>query len=138
MGYLLASGILALIFGLLMLAAPVFLGKLGELSNKTILVLNGQLMRYKLWIGLFLLVLGGWMLYVATNYPDPYINAAWIITVAFGLLFLFFPKWLDWLSKVSNTFLLSTDELVMGTRRVIAVVLLVVSFYIFYATLLVR
>ncbi len=138
MALLLTCGIISLVFGLLLLASPAILGSLGAICNAVLLTLNGWLMRFRLGIGWALLALGAWMLYVAAQYPSGYLTAAWVITVGFGLLFTFFPGWLTYLSKVSNAVLLSTDELVMGSRRVVGVVVLIISFYIFYAVLLVR
>jgi hypothetical protein len=138
MTYLLACALISLLFSLLLLGAPKLLGSLGDLSNKTIVVFDGWLMGLRLWIGLVLLVLGGWMMYVSVNYPDPFLTAAWLLTVGFGFLFLLFPGWLKWLSSVSNVVLLSTDDLIMGTRRIVGIVLLVVSLYMFYALTLVK
>jgi len=135
---LLTCGIISLVFGLLLLASSKILGNLGAVCNAVLFILNGWLMRFRLGIGLALLALGVWMLYVATRYPNEYLTAAWIITIGFGLLFTFFPSWLTYLSKVSNAVLLSTDELVMGSRRIVGVVVIIISFYIFYALLLVR
>ncbi|MBI5078864.1 hypothetical protein HZB08_02460 [Candidatus Saganbacteria bacterium] len=137
MGYLLGGGIVSLFFGLLLLVAPGLLGALGSTCNVVVLTLDGWLNRSKVWIGVLLLITGAWMLTVAIQYPGEwYITAAWIVAVAFGLLFLFFPGWLSWLSKVSNAFLFSADEMVSGARRTFGIVLIIVSVYIFYAALL--
>lgn len=138
MSYLLTCGIISLLFGLLLLASPAALGGLGGVVNSVLFTLDGWLMRFRTGIGVVLLALGGWILYVALGYPAPYLTCAWIVTIAFGLLFLFFPGWLTWLSRLSNAILLSTDDLVMGSRRVTGIVLLIISFYIFYASLLVK
>jgi hypothetical protein len=138
MAYLLTCALIALLFALLLLGAPKLLGSIGDWANKTVVLFDGLLMNSHLWIGIVLLALGGWMMYVGFNYPDPFLTAAWLLTVAFGLLFLLFPGWLKWLSSVSNVVLLSTDELIMGTRRIVGIVLLIVSLYLFYALTMVR
>ena len=61
-----------------------------------------------------------------------------MVAIAFGLLLLFFPGWLSWLSKASNAVLFSTDDLVSGARKTFGVILIIISFYIFYVTLLTR
>ena len=138
MSYLLTCALISLFFALLLLGAPKLLGALGDWANKTLGVFDGWLLGFRLWIGLGLLVLGGWMMYVSVNYPNPFLTAVWLLTVAFGLLFLLFPGWLKWLSTVSNVVLLSTDDLILGTRRIVGIVLLIVSLYMFYALTLVR
>jgi hypothetical protein len=55
-----------------------------------------------------------------------------MVPLVFGLLFLFLPGWLSWLSKASNAMLFSTDELAIGWRRVIGIALIVAGLYIFY------
>jgi hypothetical protein len=132
MEYLLVCGIVSLVFALMLLLGPALLGSLGSVLNAVIFTVNGWTLKYRIWIGLVLLVIGGWIMVVGLNYPAPYITAAWLVTIAFGLLFLVLPNWLKWLSGISNILLLSTDELVMGARSLIGVVMLVISLYIFY------
>jgi hypothetical protein len=132
MEYLLVCGLISLVFALLLLLSPTVIGSLGSVLNKVLFTVNGWTLKYRIWIGVALLVIGGWIMTVSLSYPDPYITAAWLVTVTFGLLFLVLPNWLTWLSSVSNVFLLSTDELVLGARRLIGVIVLIVSLYIFY------
>ncbi|MFA5113643.1 MAG: hypothetical protein WC529_05030 [Candidatus Margulisiibacteriota bacterium] len=132
MEYLWVCGLTSLVFGLLLLLNPSVLGTLGSVLNKVLFTVNGWTFNYRVWIGLGLLAIGAWMMYVGLSYPDPYITAAWVVTITFGLLFLVLPNWLKWLSSVSNIMLLSTDELVMGARRLIGVLMLIISLYIFY------
>ena len=62
-----------------------------------------------------------------------YLNIVAFIALFFGLLFLFFPNGLKFLSDISNTMLVSTDDMVMGARKTIGVLLIILSIYIFYA-----
>jgi hypothetical protein len=132
MEYLWLSAIVGLVFGLLLLVSPSVLGALGSVFNSALFTLNGWTLRYRMWLGLVLLVIGAWVFYVGLQYPDPYIATTWIVAVVFGLLFLFLPGWLKWLSGAADAVFLSTDELVMGWRRVVGIVLVVASAYILY------
>ncbi len=132
MDYLWFCALISLVFGLLFLASPELLGMLGNVFNAALFVLNGQTMRFRVWIGIVLLVIAAWLFFVALQSPAWYLTAVWIVALAFGLLYLLLPGWLNWLSKASNAMLLSTDELALGWRRVIGVVLVVAGAYIFY------
>jgi len=132
MDYLWFCALVSLVFGLLFLASPQALGTLGEVFNAALFVLNGQTMRFRVWIGIAFLVIAAWFFYVGLGTPAWYLTVCWIVTLAFGLLYLLLPGWLSWLSKASNALLLSTDELALGWRRVIGIALIVASVYIFY------
>ena len=139
MEYLIASGAVSLLFGLFLLFAPIFLGKLGEICNRVLLYLDEILEPIKVWAGLLLLIIGGWVLYVSANYPEiVHLPPVWIICLAFGLLFLFMPNWLAWLSTVSNKVIFSTDEVVMGSRKIVGIVLLIIGIYIYYMLYTIR
>ncbi|KPJ69879.1 hypothetical protein AMJ44_02120 [candidate division WOR-1 bacterium DG_54_3] len=133
MEYLIAAGTISLLFGLLLLFAPIFLGNLGAICNRVLIYLDEKLEPVKVWIGITLIIVGGWLLYVSANYPEVYyLPTFWIICFVFGLLFLFFPHWLSWLSNISNRVIFSTDEVVMGARKLVGIVLLIIGIYIFY------
>jgi hypothetical protein len=139
MEYLLTSGILSLLLGLLLLFSPALLGRVGEIANRIILYLDEKLQAIRIWAGLFLVVAGGWILYILARYPElSYLNSIWIICLVFGLLFLFMPNWLSWLSKVSNNVIFSTDDVVMGFRKIIGIILIIVGIYIFYGVYLLK
>jgi len=139
MGYLITIGVIVLVFGLSLLFTPNALGKIGEISNRIILYLDEKLQPAKLWIGLVLIAVAAWLLYVVAKYPElNYLNAVWIISLFFGLLFVFLPNWLAALSNVSNRIVFSTDEVVMGSRKIFGIILLIISIYIFYAAYAVR
>ncbi|MEE8637516.1 MAG: hypothetical protein V3T21_00565 [Candidatus Margulisiibacteriota bacterium] len=139
MGYLFALGSIILVFAVILLFAAKFLGKLGEVCNRVVLYLDEKLQPIKVWIGLLLIAVGGWLLYVVANYPElGYLTSIWIICLLFGLLFLVLPNWLSWLSNLSNKIIFSTDEVVMGSRNIIGIVVLIISIYVFYAAYAVR
>jgi hypothetical protein len=132
MSYLLFCALIGLCFGLLFLLSPEALGRLGTVLNAVLFTLNGQTLRYRFWIGLVFLAIAVWIFYVGLQVAAWYIIASWMVALVFGLLFLFLPGWLTWMSKASNVMLVSTDELAIGWRRVIGIALIVSSIYIFY------
>lgn len=139
MGYLIAAGIVVLLFGLSLIFTSDFLKKLVDTTNKVIVYLDEKLQPVKLWVGLLLVVIAAWLLYVVANYPDlGYLTSVWVICLFFGLLFLFLPNWLSTLSNVSNKIIFSTDDVVLGSRKIIGIVLLIISIYIFYAAYAIR
>ncbi len=132
MAYLWFCAIVSLVFGLLFLSSPSLLGSWGRVLNVALFALNGQTLRYRIWIGLVLLVIAAWVFYIGLQVPVWYLTATWIVALVFALLYLLVPHWLSWLSKASNIMLLSTDELAIGWRRVIGVLLLVAALYMLY------
>ena len=139
MVYLLISGIVALLFGLMLLFTPNFLGGVGDVCNRVIMYLDEKLQPFKLWLGLLLVAVGAWLLYVVAKYPElGYLNSVWIVCMFFGLLFLFLPHWLTWLSSVSNKVVFSTDDVVIGSRKIIGIVIIIVSIYILYGAYAIR
>ncbi len=132
MVYLWFCAIVSLVFGLLFLSSPELLGSWGKVLNAALFALNGQTVRYRFWIGLVLLVISVWVFYVGLQTAAWYLTATWIVALVFALLYLLVPHWLSWLSKASNAVLLSTDELAIGGRKVIGILLLIAAAYIFY------
>jgi len=132
MAYIWFCAIVSLVFGLLFLSSPDMLGAWGKLLNVALFALNGQTMRYRVWIGVVLLIIAGWVFYVGLQIPAWYLTTTWIVALAFALLYLVVPHWLTWLSKASNAVLLSTDELAIGWRRVIGIILIIAAIYMFY------
>jgi hypothetical protein len=136
MSYLFFCALVSLIFGLLFLVSPEVLGTMGSVFNAGLFTLDSLIMRYRLWLGIVLLAIAAWIFYVGLQFAVWYIIASWMVALGFGLLFLFLPGWLTWLSKASNAMLVSTDEIILGWRRVIGIGLIVSSIYIFYGIFL--
>jgi hypothetical protein len=135
---LMAAGIFALIFGWLLLVSPAIIGKVGEICNRVVFSLDEWFKRNRILVGVALLAVAGWLLLVAGKYSAWYLDVTWGVAMAFGILFLFFPGWLSWISKASDRVLVSTDELVFGSRRALGILLIVVGLYIFYSVFLMR
>jgi hypothetical protein len=85
-----------------------------------------------------LVVIGGWLISVAFGYPSLwYLHIMGVIVLFFGLLYLFLPDWLDWLSSVLDRILLSTDEAVIAARKSLGIILVISAIYVFYSAYLV-
>jgi len=135
--WLIFSGIVALLFGLLFVSDGL-LGKIGAVGNQIIAPLDEILYKGRMFVGLILVAAGLWIAYVAANYTGlAWLNVVWIIAVFFGLLFLFLSPMADGFIKSfdSGAF---TDELVLGSRKVVGIILVIVSLWIFYSAYLVR
>ena len=133
MYYLLFSGIVAIVFGLIFLLSVKVLGKFGETGNKTLLVLHEKLSPIRFVVGSILLALGFWILISFFPYPEFwYINIIAALAIFFGLLFLVSPRSLEVLSNIFNTVLLSTDEVVLTIKKIAGIVLLIAGSYILY------
>jgi hypothetical protein len=135
MTYMVFAGLVSLFFGLLFLLSPEVLTKLGKACNKTLVVIDHTIDPVKAIVGVIFLLLGAWILWMVFPYGELwYLNLIAALSLFFGLLFMFYPSGLKFLSDVSNTILLSTDDVVMGARKTIGVMLIILSIYIFYAS----
>jgi len=139
MGWLIAAGIIALIFGLLLLSSRDFLANLGAFFNQSLGKVNAFLSPVHTLVGIILVIIGGWLISVAFSYPDLwYLHLIGALALIFGLLYLFVPQWLDILSNVCNQVLLSTDELVIGARIVVGIIFILAAIYMFFSAYLIR
>jgi hypothetical protein len=137
MGWLVTAEIVSLLTGLLLLLADDNLHKISLLLNKPIFYLDGAVNSVKVPAGIMLVIIGGWLVSVALGYPALWaLGAVGALLVLFGLLYLFQPNWLAPLSKISDKFIFSTDDFVLGARKSIGIILIVCSLYIFFAVYL--
>jgi len=134
MGYLIFAGAVSLLFGLLFLISPEVLTKLGAISNKTILVLDEKISPIKSIVGIILILAGVWMIWTVFPYTDLwYVTVIAVISLFFGFLYVFFPNGLKFLSDICNVILISPeDELLMGARKTVGILLIILGMYIFY------
>ena len=132
MEFMVGAGIICLIFGALLVFAPIVLGSVGRVCNQVVMYLDEKLNPFRLWIGILLLLIAAWFIYMAVSVPAAIFTVVWVVALVFGLLFLFFPNWLAWLSRISNTVIFSTDDFVMGSRMVIGILLLIIGVYLFF------
>jgi len=137
MEWLIASGVVSLFMGIILLFSGATLRTIGEILNRPVAYIDGIVTAIRLPAGIALVIVGGWVISVAINYPMLwYLHLLGIINLFFGLVYLFLPQWLEMLSRMADQLLLSTDELVLGTRKSLGVILIVVAIYIFYAAYL--
>ncbi|MBN2058655.1 MAG: hypothetical protein JW782_07650 [Candidatus Saganbacteria bacterium] len=138
MELLLFAGIIALIFGVLSLFSREMLLYLGDALNRPIVSIDDKLKAIRIPLGLVLVVIAGWIISVAFSYPTLwYLHIIGIVILFFGLLYLFVPRWLDHLSRFLDQTMLSTDEILIGLRKAVGIVLMLAAIYIFYSVYLV-
>jgi hypothetical protein len=137
MEWLILIGIMALIFGLIFIASHEVLVLLGDSLNRPVAYIDEKLKSVRVISGIIQVIIGGWVISVAFAYPELwYLHLIGVTILFFVLLYLFLPEWLDWLSQVLNQLLLSTDEMVVGARKSLGIILIVGSVYIFYSAYL--
>jgi len=131
--YLIIAGIVALLAGLYMLVAPAMFKGLIEIVDRVVFVLDEQVQKFRFPVGLGLVLVAAWVFYISMN-PEigAVLHPVWVIALIFGLLYLFFPKWLSALSQVANQSIFPTDNYVMGSSKVVGLFLLVAAAYIIY------
>jgi hypothetical protein len=138
MEFLTFAGAVALLFGVLSLMSREMLISLGNALNRPIVTIDDRLRSIRVPLGVLLLVVGVWNIMIAFGYPQLwYLHLIGIFILFFGLLYLFVPEWLTVISQFLDQILLSTDELFIGTRKTIGVILLLAAVYIFYSVYLI-
>lgn len=137
MSWLIVIGVLLLVFGALFIFSREMLLAMGAFLNKPVGYIDSKLSAYRMLVGIVLVIVGGWVISVAFRYPELwYLHLIGAVVLFFGLLYLFLPGWLDWLSKILDQILLSTDEAVIGARKSLGIILIVVAIYVFYSAYL--
>ncbi len=137
MSFLITAGVIALFFGILSLFSREILLALGAALNKPVIYFDDKLKAVRIPLGLLMTGAGVWIISVAFNYPELwYLHLIGIVIVFFGLLYLFIPEWVAALSKFLDQVMLTTDELYVGTRKALGVILVLAAVYIFYSVYL--
>jgi hypothetical protein len=137
MGWLVAAEIISLLTGLLLLLADNNIHKLSVLLNKPVFYLDEMVGSIKMPAGIALVIIGGWLVSVALGYPQLwFLSLMGAVVILFGLLYLFLPNWLVPLSNISDKFIFSTDDFVLGARKSIGIIMIVCALYIFFAVYL--
>jgi hypothetical protein len=130
--YLLVSGIVALVFGLIILFAPNFFKRLSSLVDRVVFVIDDLLYPFREWVGIALILIAGAGYYATVQYPTLFeLRTVWVIALIFGLLYLVFPNWLAVFSRFANRFIFPTREYVMGSCKLIGAFLILAAVYIF-------
>lgn len=108
--------------------------KLDEFFSVPMAHIDNIINSFRMPAGILLIIIGGWVISVAFNYPALwYFHAIGITIIFFGLLYLFLPSWLARLSQVADQMIFSTDELILDSRHAMGMVLIGVSLFIFYS-----
>ena len=131
--YLVISGLTSLIFGILFLIAPTgFWQKVAGLFNKPVIFVEQGLRSYHFPVGFLFLMLGAWLIFLVLAEPDFwYFHIVGIAFVIVGLLYIFAPDWLLWISNISGKEIITFDQIAIASRVSLGVVLILVSIYIF-------
>jgi len=137
MNLMLFAGLVSLLFGVLFLMSPEILGRWNEISNRTVMVLDEKISPIRTWVGAILLIAGAFIIWAAFPHSAElwYLHVIGAIVLFFGLLFIAFPHGLNNLSRVFDTVLLSTDEVILGVRKTLGILLLIAGAYIIYASI---
>lgn len=69
MEFMVGAGIICLIFGALLLFAPIVLGSVGGVCNRVVMFLDEKLNPFRVWIGILLLLIAAWFIYMAVLSP---------------------------------------------------------------------
>ena len=137
MAWLITIGIFSLIFGMILLFPAGAIRMLDAFLNKPLVYLDNKLRSFSILSGTALVIIGGWIIWVAASYRELWpLNIIGVILVFFGLLYLFLPGWLDQISTVMNKTLLSPDEMVISIRRSLGIIFIIIAIYIFYSAYL--
>ncbi|KPJ69878.1 hypothetical protein AMJ44_02115 [candidate division WOR-1 bacterium DG_54_3] len=137
MGWLITIGVFSLVFGMILLFPAGAVRMLDAFLNKPLVYLDQKLRSVRLLSGIALVIIGGWIIWVAANYKELwFLNIIGIILIFFGLLYLFLPGWLDQISVVMDKTLLSPDEIVISIRRSLGIIFIIIAIYIFYSAYL--
>jgi hypothetical protein len=131
--YLVISGLTSLIFGILFLLAPdSFWQAVARAFNKPVVFVESGLRAYHFPAGFLFLLLGTWLIFLVL--ADPALWYFHILGVAFvvaGLLYIFAPDWLLWISRISGKEIVTFDQIAIASRVSLGIVLILVSIYIF-------
>lgn len=137
MVWLIAAGIFTLLGGLLLLFFGEKSRGFWNIINSPIAYVDSVLAGVRVPVGIVLVIVGGWVISVAFNYPELwFLHIIGILALFFGMLYLFLPQWLVVFSTAADRLLFSTDEVVLGTRKSFGIILVLMAVYIFYAVYL--
>src|SRR3989338_8792927 len=127
MELLMAAGICSLLLALILLFSDGWFYKVGRIFDRSLIYIDEKLDQIRFFTGFVLIVGGGCILSVAFSYPMILcLHILGSVVLFFGLLYLFLPHWLRFFSKVSDRAIFSTDELVLGARKVFGSIFVIV------------
>jgi len=127
------AGILSVLFGIILLMSPETLKKLSEVANRPLFKLDEMIAPFHTTVGVILVIVAAWLLWAmqgASMAEYWYMPVLAVVSLFFGLLFLFSKSGLKQLSQQADQLLLATDDLVLAGRRTIGFLLVVAGVYI--------
>jgi hypothetical protein len=133
------AGILSVLFGIILLMSPETLKKLNEFSNRPLFKLDEVIAPFHTMVGVILVIVADWLLWAmqgASMAEFWYMPVLAVVSLFFGVLFLFSKSGLKQLSQRADKLLLATDDLVLAGRRTIGFLLVVAGVYIVAAVYL--
>jgi hypothetical protein len=137
--WLIVSGIVVLVFGILFFFFGALCKHPSEVCDRVLFVLDDILNPYRIPVGIVLLAVGAWILYLVMQYPENYLlHLVWVILMVFGLFYVFLPHWQARISATMNRTVFNTDRFVMRFCKTVGVILLLAAAYIVYASLSIR
>jgi hypothetical protein len=131
--WILASGAIALVTGLIFLFPSSLVRTFSNLFNRMIADVDKELYHVRIVAGIILILVATWLVLTGMAYPSlGYLGYIGGIIIFFGVLYLVLPGWLGPISGVADHVLLTVDDYVIAARRPIGVLLILASIYIFY------
>lgn len=133
------AGILSILFGIILLMSPETLKKLNEFSNRPLFKLDEVIAPFHTTVGVILLIVAAWLLWAmqgASMTEYWYMPVLAVVSLFFGILFLFSKSALKQISQQADKLMLATDDLVLAGRRTIGFLLVVAGVYIVAAVYL--
>jgi hypothetical protein len=113
--------------------ALAVLRSVGGVLDRPVAYIDEKLDSMRIISGLVLVIIGGWFISLAFNYPVLwYFHILGILALFIGLLYLFLPGWLKALSTIADQSVFFTDDFVFAAPRAVGIALLIAAVYIFY------
>jgi hypothetical protein len=138
MWYVLVVGIVLVIFGLLLLFKPKWLGAFLEVFNKGYMFGDMLVNQFRLLFGLILLFLSAWMVRHVFLFPEMGVvfYPACLFFAFFGMIMIFFPTFMSQISAFLNRVIFHTDSLVLKAHRAFGLLFILIGLYLIYASCL--
>ncbi|MFH1684014.1 MAG: hypothetical protein ABIA67_03945 [Candidatus Margulisiibacteriota bacterium] len=129
MWFVLLIGVANLVCGVIMLFSPKTMISVSKLFDRRIPLDQWLLTSFRGWAGIVLVFLAAWMISFLLFYPELrlFFLLACAVFLFFGIIFIFFPKFLNWLSHLLNRVVFSTDQFVMGACRACGTIFVIIG-----------
>jgi len=133
MWFLFLSGVLGLVLGLLLIFLPYLLKVISRATDWTVISIEDSTLPSRLMTGLAQILIGLWLVYASRTYPELWaLFYIGILAIIFGILLIFFHKFLIKLNEWGNTVLFSEAEVGVWQRIIYGIIILLMGAYILY------